>query len=62
MLMSSMVFSIRSEACANQSALKARRVDGDCIFLSLVVDGEAPRADWAGEWERTGDRLGIGVG
>ena len=31
------------------------------MILALVGWGEAP-ADWAGEWAKTGDKLGMGVG
>lgn len=62
MFISSMVFSIRSEAYPSQSALNAKAVDWDCIARALAGCGEAPLADWAGECDKTGDKLGMGVG
>lgn len=60
-LISSIVFSILSDACANQLEFWARTEDWDWRIFALVGYGEAP-ADCAGECANTGDKLGMGVG
>ena len=52
---------MRSYVCANQLAFWARTEDWEARILALVGYGDAP-ADWAGDWAKTGERLGIGVG
>ena len=59
--MSSIVFSILSEAWASQLLFCASTVAYEDSFKPLKAVGDPPSV-LAGLWESTGDMLGIGVG